>query len=180
MKPTDKPWSFQDEYTLRCEYGRMDTAQLAKRLGRSVQALRVKANKMGLAFKHNPQKIQWTETMEKRLREYFPTMFNDTVAVLLGVSVRTVIRKARELGIEKVPDFHARKREQISARASAGLKAVECTTRFKKGTQIGQKYQFKPGHVESPESKAKRSESLKRNWAQRKEAERIRRIYLNR
>lgn len=39
------------------------------------------------------------------LRRYFPNTRNEEVAEMLGVSPRTVVRKARELGIYKDADF---------------------------------------------------------------------------
>ena len=38
--------------------------------------------------------------MLDNLREYYPTMFNDALAKLLKVSLRTLQRKARELGLD--------------------------------------------------------------------------------
>ena len=39
------------------------------------------------------------------LKRYFPTTPNKDVADILGVSERTLIRKARELGINKTREF---------------------------------------------------------------------------
>lgn len=49
--------------------------------------------------------IYWDGNMLSILRRYFPNTRNEEVAEMLGVSPRTVIRKARELGIYKDADF---------------------------------------------------------------------------
>lgn len=51
------------------------------------------------------RKIYWDGNMLSVLRRYFPNTRNEEVAEMLGVSPRTVVRKARELGIYKDPDF---------------------------------------------------------------------------
>lgn len=39
--------------------------------------------------------------MISELKRYFPTTKNKELAELIGVSERTIVRKARELGLEK-------------------------------------------------------------------------------
>lgn len=51
------------------------------------------------------KRIYWTGDMLSLLRRYFPNTKTEEVAEMIGVSHRTVIRKARELGIEKDADF---------------------------------------------------------------------------
>lgn len=50
-------------------------------------------------------KIEWTEAMLELLDRQFANCFNDTLAKRLKVSVRTMIRKARERGLKKVEGF---------------------------------------------------------------------------
>lgn len=45
--------------------------------------------------------IYWTGNMLSDLKRYFPTTKNAELAEMIGVSQRTLIRKARELGISK-------------------------------------------------------------------------------
>ena len=45
--------------------------------------------------------------------------------------------------------------------------------RFKKGVRNCPEWEFKKGHVESPESKAKRSAALKASWRKRKRREEL-------
>ena len=50
-------------------------------------------------------RIFWNPNMIALLKEKYPTMLNEELTELLGVSLRTMIRKARELGIEKNKDW---------------------------------------------------------------------------
>lgn len=45
--------------------------------------------------------ILWSGSMLAELRRLFPVTKNEEIAGVLGVSVRTMIRKARELGLKK-------------------------------------------------------------------------------
>jgi hypothetical protein len=165
MKP--RKWTIMEEQIMRNEWNRRTIDEIAKMLGRSYQATAVKASKIGLKKDHYG--IVWTQEQLKLLRDYFPTMFNKPLAAWIGVSMRTMIRKARELGLEKKPGFLDERRKDISALAAESLKKSEnVITRFKKGVRNNPAGEFKPGHVESPETKAKRSEALKHSWKKRK------------
>ena len=60
--------------------------------------------------------------MINTLREYYPTMFNDALAKLLKVSVRSLQRKPQELGLVKVKDFNNVRAYDISIRISDAVK----------------------------------------------------------
>lgn len=57
----------------------------------------------GRLMEHSGQtlRIHWNENMLSILRRYFPNTRTEEVAEMLGVSPRTTVRKARELGLEK-------------------------------------------------------------------------------
>ncbi len=67
--------------------------------------------------KKNRYKIIWTEEMLKILSEKFATTYNKVLAKELNVSWRSLIRKARELGLEKEPNFLDKNRSEISKMA---------------------------------------------------------------
>ena len=48
-------------------------------------------------------RIYWDGNMISMLKRHFATTLNYELAELIGVSVRTMLRKARELGLEKNP-----------------------------------------------------------------------------
>ena len=163
-----RPWTIMDEQILRNEWNRHTIEEVAAMLHRSYQATAVKASKMGLKKDHYG--IVWTDEQLKLLRTYFPTMFNRPLAKWIGVSLRTMIRKARELGLEKKPGFLDDRRKDIQTLAKDGMKRSNkiVKTRFKKGVRNNPAGEFKPGHVESQETKARRSAALKHAWKVRK------------
>lgn len=56
-------------------------------------------------------RLDWSAPMLERLRRDFATTRNEDLAIDLGVSVRTLIRKARELGLAKSPAWIKRLRD---------------------------------------------------------------------
>ena len=103
------------------------------------------------------KKIIWTPEMEDKVRREFPHRISIDICKEMGVSLRSIIRKARELGIDKEPGFLETNRKEIQSRATKGLKATSKKGgRFKKGEHAGLEYEFKPGHKESEETKARR------------------------
>lgn len=91
--------------------------------------------------------IEWTSEMIETITSKFATTFNCDLADELCVSVRTMIRKARELGLEKEPGFLDKKRKKISQMAKDARRPNP--TKGQKGWTVpgSEKYQFKPGHV---------------------------------
>lgn len=64
---------------------------------------------------------EWTPEMIEKLEGEFPNRFSIDIAKELGLSIRTIIRKARGLGLKKEPSFLENKREQIQARAKKNM-----------------------------------------------------------
>lgn len=64
-------------------------------------------SKFGRVMEHNGRsvKIFWNKDMLDILYEYYPKTKNEEVADMCGVAQRTMIRKARELGLQKDKDF---------------------------------------------------------------------------
>ena len=169
-------WTYREIEVLRKEYPVKTADELAGLLGRSQQAIFVKASKMGLKKGHHG--IAWTPQMLKMLKDYFPVTFNRPLARWIGVSMRSLIRKARELGLEKRPGFLDDRRCDITDLARTGLKKCGKTGgRFRKGERNNPAGEFKPGHVESPETKARRIASLRESWRRRKQQDKFRKDY---
>ena len=63
-------------------------------------------------------RIYWSGNMISELKRYFPVSSNKEVAELLGVSERTMIRKARELGIVKDKQYISK---QSSIKSLSGV-----------------------------------------------------------
>lgn len=91
--------------------------------------------------------IEWTDGMIEAITAKFSTTFNRELADELGVSLRTMIRKARELGLEKEPGFLDKNRAGIVKK----IKTVRGPNPAKgqKGWTIpgSEKYRFKKGHI---------------------------------
>ena len=101
----------------------------------------------------------WTDTMLERLQAEYPVSYNRDLARDLGVSHRTLIRKASELGIEKEPDFITKRLDEIERMAQRA--AAKVPRPYMKGRHNNLKNEFKPGHKESAETRARRIAALK-------------------
>jgi len=102
------------------------------------------------------------------LRDFFPIMFNRTLAQWLGVSLRTLERKARELGLKKVDNFTQLRADDISRNISDKVKKAYAegrkTSTFKKGVRNNPGGEFKPGFKFSGEIEEKRKENIRRTF----------------
>ena len=167
MKPQDRPWTYNDDWILRHEFPRRRTEEVANMLRRTQNAVICKAHVLGL--KKRSYGIVWTESMLNLLKTYYPTMTNLLLSSLIGVSMRTLTRKASELGLQKAPDFLEINTRTISERISSALKLKgNFGAQFVKGVRSNPEGEFKPGHKESPETKEKRRASLRETWRRKK------------
>lgn len=160
-------WTWKEIDFLRTNYSKMTNAELARKLGRTYGAVITRAYRMGLKKKMGNKQIEWTPQKLKLLTDFYPIMFNEALAKWLGISIRTLSRKAKELGLKKRDDFRELKKEAWRQRQSEALKKVECATRFKKGQHPSPATEFKKGQKQSPAILAKRAETRKRNLAKR-------------
>ena len=174
--PKPPLWSQRDLEYLRTEFPRRPTAEVAAHLGRSYQATAVKASLLGL--KKQRYGITWTPQMLTMLRTLFPITFDTSLALCLRVSKRSLIRKARELGLEKEPGFLEKRRDEIRARQSAALKrSPNVRTRFKKGEHRNPEGEFKKGHRETPEQRDRRVAAYKATVRRRRQQAQFRKDY---
>lgn len=120
-------------------------------------------------------KIEWSNDRLEYLKENFATKFNKDLAAALGCGWRTVIRKARELGLEKEPGFLDKKRPEI-VRLQIGSQKPN-TMKGVKGWSVpgGEAYQFKPGNVPATKRNPKVAEKARitRNATIRSERRRL-------
>lgn len=88
-------------------------------------------------------RIYWSPTMLHYLSTRFATEKNEDIAIHLGVSLRTMIRKARALGLHKAPDLmhqysmeHCRTMQTINKfQRNSGM--------FRKGEHACPEHEFK-------------------------------------
>jgi len=92
-------------------------------------------------------KVIWTDDMLKILQNEFPSSYNRDLSAKLGVSIRTLIRKARELNIDKEEFFLESRRSEITEMARKAHPGQP--TKGWKGWSVpgGEQYRFKKGHV---------------------------------
>lgn len=96
---------------------------------------------------HYATRIFWNQEMLQYLKKNFATMLNNDLSEWLGVSVRTVVRKARELGLEKdaawLKDIFDERRKM----AIASTRINGNTGMFRKGYHASPATEFKKGHM---------------------------------
>ena len=121
--------------------------------------------KMGRVVRHEGYStaIFWSRDMLDYLQRHYPTTLNVELAGCLGVSPRTLIRKARELGLEKDASWLSRIWEERRLMAWMASKRKGYPGRFPKGVRSNPSGEFKPGHRLSDEAEARRSAKL-RQW----------------
>ena len=107
-------------------------------------------------------RIHWSKDMLDYLKQHYATTLNEELAGCLGVSRRTMIRKARELGLQKDKAWLASVWEKRRKMATVESKRKGFPSGFKKGVRNFPDGEFKKGHIESEETKRKRIESVKR------------------
>lgn len=83
--------------------------------------------------------IYWSPSMLNDLRRWFPTTLNAELAEVLGVSSRTLIRKARSLGLVKDPQWLAEIWEERRLLAQVRSKQLGYPGTFAAGRQRKQK-----------------------------------------
>ena len=100
----------------------------------------------GRPMEHNgcSTRIHWSKSMCENLIRLFPRTRNEECAELLGVSPRTVVRKARELGLAKDKDWFVE------------LARNNCRTMRVLNLCRGNSGQFKKGQHASPDTEFKK------------------------
>ena len=117
-------------------------------------------------------RIYWSASMTDYLRRHFPTMLNEELAGCLGVSVRTVIRKARKMNLEKDPTWLLQVWNERRMMAHIINRRNVNAGNIRKGEHRNRDGEFKKGRKPSAEEIAKRRESMKR-WYRLHHAEAV-------
>lgn len=142
-----KRWSKEEVLDLKRLYPEKTLKELSARFGRTPGAVAQKCNELGLRGRgYSWAKISLTDSDRLWLRLNFPYMSNQICAYRLKCGLRTVVRIARSMGLEKSPEF------MKECQAHTAKKAKE--SHLKNGTypakgwyspnlQKGEKYQFR-------------------------------------
>lgn len=93
------------------------------------------------------RKTTWTIEMDQKILSEYPVRFTRDIAKELNLGYRTIIRRARELGIEKEPDFLDKRRTQITELATKAHPGNP--NKGNKSFRIpgGESYRFKKGNL---------------------------------
>ncbi len=102
----DEAFYPSDKY--RCKECTKTTHRKAyKEARKSMYGVTVNDKGQYINYQGRKKSIHWTGNMLSDLKRHYPTTKNKELAELLGVSERTLVRKARELGIGKNPEWLA-------------------------------------------------------------------------
>jgi hypothetical protein len=94
------PWSDDEIELLKKLYAEKPTEELAKQLGRSLPAVKRRANMLGLKRKSYLQKL-WTPEEVALLKELYPECPFGEIAKRLGRTVASVKQRAHTLGLKR-------------------------------------------------------------------------------
>lgn len=106
--------------------------------------------------------IYWSPAMLDYLRRHFPTTLNAELAECLGVGMRTMRRKARELGLEKDHDWLMGVYAERRHMAHVACRRMGYPGSFRKGEHANPNGEFKKGYKQTSETKQKIAESMRR------------------
>ncbi len=106
--------------------------------------------------------IYWSKRMLDDLVKMYPCGNNEELADFFGVSVRTLYRKVKELGLRKDREYLLREKHASSRLAVAASRKYGNSSWFKVGSHHGQ--EFKKGHEMTPEQREFIRKSQKRAW----------------
>lgn len=91
--------------------------------------------------------IYWNKDMLDYLRRHFSTTINEELAECLGVSPRTMIRKARELGLKKDPVWLRAIWDERRKWAHYASRRLGYPGRIKPGQHLSPATEFKPKNI---------------------------------
>ena len=109
-------WPENECELLRTQYGKIPSKQIAQILGRSVDAIQLKAHKLGLKYGYK-NKVEANADSLRWLKRNYPHMSNEICATYLGISLRTVVRLARKHNLVKTAQFMREAQVHASQRA---------------------------------------------------------------
>ena len=110
--------------------------------------------------------IHWNTVMLDYLTRNYARTLNDELAEWLGVSVRTVIRKARQLGLVKDEGWLQNIWNERRLMALAEQKRLGYKGGFRKGEHAAPEYEFRKGHKLTDEQKERQRAGM-REWYKR-------------
>lgn len=110
-------------------------------------------SKKGRVMEHDgyATRIFWNPQMLSDIHRLFSTTLNEELAGYLGISQRTLVRKARELGLRKNPTWLKQIWEERRRMAQLASMVKGYPGSFREGHTIGIEYSFKPKNKHTDE-----------------------------
>lgn len=93
-------WTFEEIEILKARYPRDSTRAIADDLERTVSAIEVRANKMGL----KKVDLFWTPEQRKKFRELYPHTPNKELTKIFGRTLYAIQHRADVEGLYKKPE----------------------------------------------------------------------------
>lgn len=116
------PWAEWELRFLREEYGGSLTSDIARVLGRGLDAVRAKVIKLGLQCRS-----EWTPELDEMLTLMWPDTAATEIGDLLGRTAGSVRQRAADFGLQKDPSFaaeHSRRTTIARSRFTAEVREV--------------------------------------------------------
>jgi hypothetical protein len=107
-------------------------------------------------------RIYWSKDMTDFLRRQYATTTNQELAECLGLSQRTITRKARELGLKKDADWLRDVYDRNRRLGHASSRVNGNKGWFTAGHHASPDTEFKRGRTLPPEQRRKQTDGLKR------------------
>jgi len=101
--PFGRPWTPAEDASLRSNLERVGTREMAKRLGRSVTALRQRAAKIGARTIGGSRRPHWNDIQRRRLKNLWGEYALRYIAERVGHSANATRTEAGRLGLPSVP-----------------------------------------------------------------------------
>lgn len=98
-----REWTRDEEAYLKEHYPREGCKPVARHLGRSENAVKLRASRLGLDRRAQIQYHRWTTREILFLEKWYPLKGGNYVAAKLGISPKSVRVKARNLNIKRKP-----------------------------------------------------------------------------
>jgi hypothetical protein len=178
-------WSEGHYKKLRELYPATDTRKLARLLGKTYEAVKAKATKLGLKkILHSGS--PWTKDKIDQLIKLYPENTNADIAIILKVSESAVAGQAFKQKLTKTKEFMLscamktaykpgstplNKGKKQSEFMSPEAIARTVATRFKKGEIAPNRLHYKDGDITIREHEGKNGKTLKYKWVRISRAE---------
>lgn len=158
-----------DGYDCRCKQCRRKEKNDEYARNRKVpDGLRMNAEGRVVEKKGASSRLYWPPMKVQDFKREFPYNTNEDLAIDFECSVRTIVRRARELGLEKDPEWLTHKWNK-NRRMAHFMNKLESTPKadLTNFLEAGKQHRFQPGH-EPHGTPEERSERMKRAWQTRR------------